>query len=131
MAATYSVVIPAALVEEKQRFLALVEEYPETSASDVGEQVRLAALKGANFASQFLNFPMPRIRWFRKGLTGSWSKLGYTMPLAVGKAGTIYVKADITPEQAIEVAAHEVAHLAGADEEQARNFGKWCAAKAS
>lgn len=111
------------LMAEKARFEELMAEYPEVADATVPPSTRDAAAKGAAAAARQLGIDPPEIRWFRKGLTGSPTRLGFTCSLAPQHVA--HLRGDLAPETAYEVAAHEVAHLAGADEDQALTFGEW------
>lgn len=117
------------LMAEKALFEELVDPYPEVDESLIPPLVRAAATNGIAAAVRQLGMPEPpSLKWFRKGITGSPTRLGFTHPL--GHEHVAYLREDLTPEQAYEVAAHETAHLAGADEDQALRFGEWMLAEA-
>ena len=113
----------AELAAIKARFEVFTDPYPAVNDLEVPSLVRAAAKNAAAKAARQLGMPwVPEIRWFCTGLTGRKTRKGYSL---LGDKTGVWLHAGLDPEYAYEVAAHEVAHLAGGDESEATSFGEW------
>lgn len=105
---------------EKARFEQLTDPYPTVCPDTVNERIRAGAAIGLKLAAEKLRVPEPAVRWYRTGLGGKSSRYGYHQ---LTQPGTVHLLATMPRERVAEVAAHELAHVVGADEVQALEFG--------
>lgn len=117
------VAVRAEMAALKAHFEGLTDPYPAVNESEVPPLVRAAAKSAAAKAAHHFGMPwVPEIRWFRTGLTGRKTRKGFSL---LGDKRGVWLHAGLDPEYAYEVAAHEVAHVAGGDEAEATSFGEW------
>lgn len=109
-----------AIRAEKARFEQLTDPYPTVCPETVNARIRAGAAIGLKLAAEKLRVPEPTVRWYRTGLGGKSSRYGYHQ---LGDPGTVHLLATMPRERVAEVAAHELAHVLGADEAQALEFG--------
>lgn len=98
------------LVGLKAQALGLIDPYPAVECKAVPFLVREAAAVGARLAAEWLGLQeAPPVRFFkcRPEMGGRPQRLGYNR---LGE-GVAWVSVDISPREALEVAAHEVGHI--------------------
>jgi hypothetical protein len=108
----------------EHRFKDILDQQPKDhyvlDAGAVHPLTRKAALAAVRKASSTLGIAESSIEWFGAA-AGAKARWGWAIP----HAKTIHLNASLAPEAAYQVAAHEVAHVAGFDEPMANEFERF------
>ncbi|MGI8514501.1 MAG: hypothetical protein ACR2NT_05050 [Acidimicrobiia bacterium] len=103
----------------------LERPYSEVSPDLVPATVRSAAVVACGAAAADLNIPQPAIRWFQPGSKADAAFVDRRdlNGMSVAGSGEIWLRSSMGTREAAETAAHETAHLSGANEDRATMFG--------
>ncbi len=100
-------------------------DYVEVPSGQIAKGVRAVAEATLKAAASNLSVDLPTVKWFRPATEGedptfSWSPLN---GLADREAGIVWLSAALTAFQVAVTAAHEMSHMAGQGELDARLYG--------
>lgn len=94
--------------------------YQEVATEDVAENVLIAAVYGMTMAAHVLGIEPVKIRWIRPCSESVWREKGKIMlfqqpPTTMGLVNIIrgvFLRANLSPFQAMLIASHELYHIA-------------------
>ncbi|MGI8518638.1 MAG: hypothetical protein ACR2ME_09940 [Acidimicrobiia bacterium] len=103
----------------------LEKSYVEVAPEVVPAKVRSAAVVACGAAAADLNIPQPAIRWFHPGSKADAAFVDRRdlNGMSIAGSGEIWLRSSLGTREAASTAAHETAHLSGANEKEATLFG--------
>jgi len=102
----------------------LEREYSEVSPDLVPATVKALVAAACGAAAKDLGIAPPTIRWFEpaRGKAADFTHPKNINGMGIAGSGEIWLRSSMSTREAASVAAHEVAHLAGFDEDRASMY---------
>jgi len=103
----------------------LEREYSEVSPDLIPATIRSVAVVACGAAAADLGIAPPTIRWFEpaRGKAADFTHQKDINGMSIAGSGEIWLRWSMGTREAAETAAHETAHLSGANEDRATMFG--------